>query len=778
MAMVNKVHRRLVTGLFAAVFVVALVSSILLSGNYLKTDDSDKTRLPLELRQTSFSDAPSGKLKAMLKGSIYETGEQMTLFGACFDGWGYLIEDPALNATLTSWYPDGTVWEQDMQMLPVMNGPNTTGRWRYQVNMGNVSGTYLTEITCRYQGDIAQAYGEWQNPDWVKRIKDTQDTLLNFENVSSQYYNNLTTQISNFEGNVQNNFTTVINMLNNITGYVNVSAPLVSAGLSQEDLTTLYNGMKQIDLTLWAIDTAAPYYTPFGGTANGSVVYVDMVSPVDVYIAGGQASPIANFAWHWDGETWVVLNTTSIDGASAYITGVSVVPAALPYAWFSTSAGYSVNGATPSTVSGASSQNFTAVRAFRKDVGSPIYAYLINDAGEIWFTNDTGVTWTNVATFDNANVCAPNQASISQVLWYGGTVQNAYDVMMTCSDDQVVYYNGTSYATISTAVAMSDAYLLTHGVAYTLETGTTSQGVYEILGNGTITQIYDGGVTPTMPELTSIVAAAPTDIWVGTSAPGGFYHYDGLKWEPSEFPFSAGVVINFGNLTVLPAITDMTLYDGRNAYAMSADGTVFKLYSNYNQRFDEIMTALANVTVDLTPVLNQLNQTYVLLNDTYVLVNNTYTLGNLTYTLVGDTYVLVNQTYALLGDTYVLVNQTNTNVLAINTTVTEIKDIVLSMNASIMLDLSDIKTQIANMNNSIQIKLDEILVNQTYMQLYLENTMFPMLNATYQNTLLILQDLGIIKTQLNETFILVNETKTGVDELVNKSRRMRAWITQ
>jgi len=103
---------------------------------------------------------------------------------------------------------------------------------------------------------------------------------------------------------------------------------------------------------------------------------------------------------------------------------------------------------------------------------------------------------------------------------------------------------------------------------------------------------------------------------------------------------------------------------------------------------------------------------------------------------------------------------------------------VLSMNASIMLDLSDIKTQIANMNNSIQIKLDEILVNQTYMQLYLENTMFPMLNATYQNTLLILQDLGIIKTQLNETFILVNETKTGVDELVNKSRRMRAWITQ
>jgi hypothetical protein len=45
-------------------------------------------------------------------------------------------------------------------------------------------------------------------------------------------------------------------------------------------------------------------------------------------------------------------------------------------------------------------------------------------------------------------------------------------------------------------------------------------------------------------------------------------------------------------------------------------------------------------------------------------------------------------------------------------------------------------------------------------------------------------DLGILKAQINQTLEIVNNTlsivnatKIGVDELVNKSNRIRAWVT-
>jgi hypothetical protein len=191
-----------------------------------------------------------------------------------------------------------------------------------------------------------------------------------------------------------------------------------------------------------------------------------------------------------------------------------------------------------------------------------------------------------------------------------------------------------------------------------------------------------------------------------------------------------------------------------------------KLTSHYDVRIDEIMAKLNNQT-ELYAYLSSMNMT----------LNDVKALGieiNLSMQTVINDLAAMNVT---ITDTYSLVS-------SINVSVVDLTNVVLAMNTSISLDLSEIKLQIADLNQTMNIKLDEILINQTYMQLYLENTMYPVLNATYQNTVIILQQLGIIQTQLNETIQIANatlnianETKTGVDELVNKSRRIRAWIT-
>ena len=59
-------------------------------------------------------ESSNGKIKAMLKGSIYETGSNMTVFGACFDGDGYPL--PEADAKFTAWYPNGSI----------VTGPNAT----------------------------------------------------------------------------------------------------------------------------------------------------------------------------------------------------------------------------------------------------------------------------------------------------------------------------------------------------------------------------------------------------------------------------------------------------------------------------------------------------------------------------------------------------------------------------------------------------------------------------------------------------------------------------
>lgn len=104
-------------------------------------------------------------LHALVKGSIYGTGEAVSVFGTCLDG-----DDEVINGTyavMSSWYPNGTVFFSNVSM-----GELSLGYYLYNGVMNAVQGTYLTELRCMVNGSdqFALAWGEWQNPLWVEQI--------------------------------------------------------------------------------------------------------------------------------------------------------------------------------------------------------------------------------------------------------------------------------------------------------------------------------------------------------------------------------------------------------------------------------------------------------------------------------------------------------------------------------------------------------------------------------------------------------------------------------
>jgi hypothetical protein len=109
---------------------------------------------------------------------------------------------------------------------------------------------------------------------------------------------------------------------------------------------------------------------------------------------------------------------------------------------------------------------------------------------------------------------------------------------------------------------------------------------------------------------------------------------------------------------------------------------------------------------------------------------------------------------------------------------------IYQLNSSLQSNFTYMNEQITSLNATMQVNVTSILQNVTYTQLYLESSIFPMLNSTYQNTVTMLASLGVIQQNVNATLTIVNETQqqiinitSGVDELVNKSRRIRAWVT-
>lgn len=163
-------------------------------------------------------------LKVMVKGSIYETGEQVSVFGTCLNA-----TDGGINGSMgymSAWYPNGTVFFENVTMMEV-----EPGYFLYSGPMDAVPGTYLTEFECVLQsGARAKAFGEWQNPQWVRKIGQVNDTVSNlynetqfFQNLSLQWYEFMMGQMANLTVQVNQTYVNVTEMMVYVAGVANAS---------------------------------------------------------------------------------------------------------------------------------------------------------------------------------------------------------------------------------------------------------------------------------------------------------------------------------------------------------------------------------------------------------------------------------------------------------------------------------------------------------------------------------------------------------------------------
>ena len=167
----------------------------------------------------SLETAHKASMFANVKGSVYETGEMMSVFGTCLDD----AQLPVANTTVlfSAWYPNGTLY---------LNATNVTalqpGYYLYRGAMQAVQGTYLTEIDCyaNVSGNYlhAAAWGEWQNPFWVQRINDTQAAV-----------SNLSLQLGNLSVNMSNSFNITWNKLDSMNTSINASFYNLSSQIYQ-----------------------------------------------------------------------------------------------------------------------------------------------------------------------------------------------------------------------------------------------------------------------------------------------------------------------------------------------------------------------------------------------------------------------------------------------------------------------------------------------------------------------------------------------------------------
>lgn len=208
--------------------VFIFVVGLLLVAGCVQLTDVDGNRIEIKNKEvglvgerTISSSAPRQIMKAQVKGSIYETGEMMSVFGTCLDGSDAPLPQ-GTYAFFNAWYPNGTIFIQNSTMSEMQ-----AGYYLYNGAMDAVQGTYLTEMICYVNGssDTARAWGEWQNPFWVKRIALLNDTLsamnlsvdINMSELQAQLqsvYVNLSTQLSGTEYVMNQSFMTTWSMLN------------------------------------------------------------------------------------------------------------------------------------------------------------------------------------------------------------------------------------------------------------------------------------------------------------------------------------------------------------------------------------------------------------------------------------------------------------------------------------------------------------------------------------------------------------------------------------
>lgn len=102
-------------------------------------------------------------LKAIVKGSIYEDNETITIFGSCVDTYNH---PKASDVELSILYPNSSYYIKNVNMSIL-----SEGEYNYSTTIPAVKGTYLIRFNCTAGSDWAIAYGELQNPSWLDKLK-------------------------------------------------------------------------------------------------------------------------------------------------------------------------------------------------------------------------------------------------------------------------------------------------------------------------------------------------------------------------------------------------------------------------------------------------------------------------------------------------------------------------------------------------------------------------------------------------------------------------------
>lgn len=221
---------------------IGVVAMVLLAGCIRITENGERGRIETVGGKTVLMKGDVGTplqetVKASVKGSIYQTGEQVSVFGTCLNETdGGIIGS---MAKMSSWYPNGTVFFSNVSMGAVQDG-----YFVYSGLMSAVEGTYLTEFDCYVPGASlpVKAFGEWQNPQWVKKIGEMNATVGEINATVANVYNqtqilqNMTDMWFNLMMGALANVTVQVNYsYNNLTNQITYVAYVANASVDRND---------------------------------------------------------------------------------------------------------------------------------------------------------------------------------------------------------------------------------------------------------------------------------------------------------------------------------------------------------------------------------------------------------------------------------------------------------------------------------------------------------------------------------------------------------------
>jgi hypothetical protein len=555
--------------------------------------------------------------------------------------------------------------------------------------MSTTMGTYLTEITCYYQGDTAVAFGEWQNPDWVSRIKTIEDyvtvindttmaiydkvdnisyylqndtvTILNsiadLKTVTSEQYGNLTVQITNFDTKVQSNFSYAYQLIAGMN-----SSLAVDYDSLERQHAALYDLVHAIDYSFWILDIKDTYYA--GGVPNAyDFQACDMSSP-DNFWAVTDSGDIV----YYNGTEY---NLISIPGYNW--TGVSAIEANTNYAWIvgtNTSACYySINGAAPVYLSATAATSCEDITTFFSP--SLLQAYVIADNGDILFYN--GSAWSI------ANNTGETGAAKIDALPDGST-------FFFVQGDRLIVLNGgvfTEYAV--PGAALTDVSAIYSDLAY-MTSSEVPYKVYKYDGSS-VTAAYTATGSTATP--TGIAAHNSMDVWVTTNVPGSYYHYDGKQWSFAEYPYSSfiSIVIGFNSSAALN-MNDITMFSEKDGYSCGDDGLLMIYQDKYDKRFDSVDSQLTAVISDVSVLQQNMTQALTYLSQMNLMLQAMNQSIMAEFSNLNDYLVLMNASLMSRFDA--------------------VDSYLSAMNLSMTANFEQVYSQLSDLNYTVNLRFDTV----------------------------------------------------------------------